>query len=357
MTATSTARPAEKTAALAATLAVARIREFLGRVPASAPAPAGRDGDEFRDVAYEFGVFLQRLAPVAARLGPALGEFSPLFPLLTSFSVRVVGVLSPFAPLAHVAMPALAECASVCTRQFVDLLPEVGPLLPPLGQELGGFLVAIGPLLTPAGDVFIAATQLLVVVVGLIGGYVPALAQAGRASTGRASTGPASMCTGPGPGAGAVTGDLPRSLAGAGLASMLRALLPTGSADRVVAGARTSCWQACVRAAGSASQQLPALAPPVHSGFTRILIALLPFAPGAVARAAAAVTRLMPVLEPMVRGGAGVAVAVVGALTSWLEPRALRECVPLRRDPAGTPRRDERTAPMISIVVYMNGRP
>ncbi len=388
-------------AARPAGFATTRLREFLGRLPAttggrsgtsrhgvpaaSAAATPGvarysggfgqvvRNGDDFREAVGDLGIFLQQFAPALAQLGPALGEFSPLFPLLTSCSLRAVGVLSPLAPVAQATMPALAECAGICTQQLVDVLPEVGPLLYPVGQELGSVLVALGPLLAPTGELLVAATHLLVAAIGLAGGFAPALAQVVEAVTGSRS--------------GAVTGDAPTGQAWqawASLTSRLRGLPLARPADRALAGARTSCRLGLIGVAGSVSHLLPTVAPPVQAGAARILIMMLPAVPPAMTRTADIITRLTPVLEPMARGGAWVAVALTTALTSRLAgfvaapidspgagarpSPAGAELVGVRAGRVGngvmvrgrggrTAAPEQRIVPVISIVIYVNGRP
>lgn len=385
--------------------ALTRIRELFGRSPdttggwagtsrrgfpaaptPAAPTPAspgsarypgvfGRvvhNGDDFRDAAGDLGIFLQQLAPALAQLGPALGEFSPLFPLLTSCSVRVAGVLVPLGPVAQVAIPALAEYTGICTRQLVDLLPELGPLLYPVGQELGGVLVALGPLLAPTGELLVASTHLLVATVGLVGGVAPVLAQVLPAVAGSR--------------AGALTEYAATGQNWEGLASRLRELPLAGPADRALAGARIGCRLGLISAAGSVSQLLPTVAPSVQAGAARLLIMVLPAVPPAMTRIAAVITRLTPVLEPMMRGGAGVAVPIISRLADFVaavpdspgagtRPSLSRpELVGARpgrpgigmttRGRAGgaggaggaaTP--EQRVVPLISIVVYVNGQP
>jgi hypothetical protein len=329
-----------------------------------------RNGDDVREAAENLGIFLQQLAPALAQLGPALGEFSPLFPLLTSCSVRAVGALSPFAPVAQVTMPALAEYTGICTRQLVELLPEVGPLLFPVSQELGGVLVALGPLLAPTGELLVAATQLLVATVELAGGFAPVVAQVLPAVTGSR--------------AGARTGYVATGQSWAGVASRLRGLPLAGSADRALAGARTGCRLMLISAAGSVSQLLPTVAPSVQAGAARILIMILPTVPGAMTRMTAVITRLTPVLEPMVRGGAWVGVAVISRLAGFVAADALdalarpslqgTDLVRARTGRAGNPMTargrtagagrasgagvpEQRVAPLISIVIYVNSQP
>jgi hypothetical protein len=386
--------------------ALTRIREFFGRSPdttggwagtsrrgfpatpasasqsaspASASPGAGRypggfgrvvrNGDDFRDAAGDLGIFLQQLGPALAQLGPALGEFSPLFPMLTSCSVRVAGALVPLAPVAQVTMPALAEYTGICTRQFIDLLPELGPLLYPVGQELGGVLVALGPLLAPTGELLVAATHLLVATVELAGGFAPMVAQALPAVTDSR--------------AGALTGYVASGQNWAGLASRLRVLPLAGPADRALAGARISCRLRLISAAGSVSQLLPTVAPSVQAGAARLLIMILPAVPPAMTRIAAVITRLTPMLEPMVRGGAWVAVPIISRLAGFVaavpdSPEAGArpslaagpELVGARTGrpgigmttrgraggAAGAAMPEQRVVPLISIVVYVNGQ-